>query len=607
MPSHAQTIAVPCTGTGSQPTSENLRRTQVLLLASLLNYCSVRMLAESLTHKRPPVSTSRMDTTGPSHSNFSNCVSDYQVGDDLDRLDETDGSHSGTHGNATEAPRSSSPGSSQSTRSILDMSAKIARAFFLKQESYSNFELPPYFRFDDLLHDISTELGGKSLKALQSSNPCDLEDVSHTILSNKDGRFAWRPIQLCHPVLYVALVHDITEASNWQKILDRYEEFRCVPRTTCMSLPVQSRSKRKDKAEQVLQWWQEIEQRSIELALDYNVLIHADISDCYGALYTHSIAWALHTKPIAKEKRKGKGLVGNTIDRRIQEMRHGQTNGIPQGSVLMDFIAEMVLGYADTLIGERIHAISISDYQVLRYRDDYRIFAKSVADAECVLKCIADTLAGLGLRLNSQKTEVATDVITSAIKAEKLAWLNSVQEHDNLEKQLLLVRQHGIRFPNAGSLQVALGAYLKRIISLNNAPKQIRALISIVVDIAFHNPKAQPLAMAVLSKLLSLLNTAEEKQGVVDQIMRKFAAVPNTGYLEIWLQRATLHSGAVPEFTEPLCMLAAGNSVQIWNNSWISNKRLNQVLDERTIVDRDAMEKLPEVVAPAEVQLFGPY
>jgi hypothetical protein len=29
----------------------------------------------------------------------------------------------------------------------------------------------------------------------------------------------------------------------------------------------------------------------------------------------------------------------------MQGMNYGQTNGIPQGSVLMDFIAEMVLGF----------------------------------------------------------------------------------------------------------------------------------------------------------------------------------------------------------------------------------------------------------------------
>lgn len=33
-------------------------------------------------------------------------------------------------------------------------------------------------------------------------------------------------------------------------------------------------------------------------------------------------------------------------------MQYGQTNGIPQGSVLFDFIAEIVLGYADLLLYE---------------------------------------------------------------------------------------------------------------------------------------------------------------------------------------------------------------------------------------------------------------
>ena len=47
-------------------------------------------------------------------------------------------------------------------------------------------------------------------------------------------------------------------------------------------------------------------------------------------------------------------MIGNAIDRRIQDMRGGQTNGIPQGSVLMDFVAEMVLGYIDFKLSEKI-------------------------------------------------------------------------------------------------------------------------------------------------------------------------------------------------------------------------------------------------------------
>jgi hypothetical protein len=52
-----------------------------------------------------------------------------------------------------------------------------------------------------------------------------------------------------------------------------------------------------------------------------------------------------------------------------------QTNGIPQGSVLMDFIAEMVLGYIDECLSRCLD--EKMDYRIIRYRDDYRIFTNS--------------------------------------------------------------------------------------------------------------------------------------------------------------------------------------------------------------------------------------
>ena len=67
-------------------------------------------------------------------------------------------------------------------------------------------------------------------------------------------------------------------------------------------------------------------------------------------------------------------------------MRWGQTNGIPQGSALMDFLAEIVLGYADELLGEKLEEEDIDDYHVIRYRDDYRIFTNSKEDAEAIAR-----------------------------------------------------------------------------------------------------------------------------------------------------------------------------------------------------------------------------
>ncbi|MCA9232257.1 MAG: RNA-directed DNA polymerase [Planctomycetales bacterium] len=497
--------------------------------------------------------------------------------------------------------------SKPSSRSVLDLTASEARAFFLKHDSYCNFDLPAYFGFDSLLQAVSKEVAGWTCSKAERRDVRDVDDANHTILSNKDGRFAWRPIELCHPVLYVDLVHQITEPSNWDTIKKRFAKFAKPSRIACMSLPVQSRSKKRDKAEQILKWWQAIEQRSIELSLDYNVLIHADISDCYGAMYTHSIAWAVHTKPIAKQKRRDLSLLGNIVDNRIQDMRRGQTNGIPQGSVLMDFIAEMVLGYADLLIDKAIQQAGIVDFQILRYRDDYRIFAQSVVDGEAILKCIAESLVDLGFKLNTQKTKIDTDVIGGSIKEDKQTWNASIKSDANLEKHLLLIRNHGMRFPNSGSLQTALAGYLNRINALTDAPYCLQALISIVADIAFHSPKTQPSTMAILSKLLSLLGSTQEKKSVVDRVLRKFESVPNTGYLEIWLQRATLHSGTGQAYTEPLCKLADGDAEPIWNNAWISSPTLANAVDAKKLIKEAKKKKLPPVIDPSEVQLFDVY
>ena len=80
------------------------------------------------------------------------------------------------------------------SRSILDMTAKQARAFLLKPESYCNTDLPVYFTFGVLLSAVSKELLGESLTGL-SSDPRKHEGVNYSMLSNKDGRHAWRPLQ----------------------------------------------------------------------------------------------------------------------------------------------------------------------------------------------------------------------------------------------------------------------------------------------------------------------------------------------------------------------------------------------------------------------------
>lgn len=491
-------------------------------------------------------------------------------------------------------------------RPLLEMSSADAKAFLLKPESYCGFELPPYFDFAPVLAEAEAMAGGSALvekfcKQLKAS-----EQVNYTVYSNKDGRFAWRPFQLVHPVVYVSLVSTITESTNWTHIRQKFTEFASNPRVKCVSLPRESLTKRQDRASQILNWWQEIEQASIELALDYSFVLHADVTDCYPSIYTHSLAWALHGKSVAKND-KSKALVGNRIDQLVQHMRHGQTNGIPQGSTLMDFIAEMVLGYADQLLCERLsNELGVSDYQVLRYRDDYRIFVNEPQSGERILKLLSEVLMGLGLKLNTSKTTGALAVVESALKVDKKQWMRCRQSDSNLQKHLLLLHFHGIDFPNSGSLLVALDHFYKRL-RRRRSVKNHAQLVSIATDIGYRNPRCFPVCAAIVSKLLSLLPTKSEKLALIKRIQRKLKLLPNSGHLEVWLQRLSYPFDKELEYNEPLCQLVNGRKTSIWNSVWIEDKKLRAKIDKATIVSKLQLLRLKLIVEREEYSVFHPY
>ena len=280
---------------------------------------------------------------------------------------------------------------------ILDMTEIEARTFFLKSESYCNIPLPDYIDLDAIIRNAESIIGKSKLSDIQYSekqkkdNPNlniillkDIMDANLRIMANKDGAYSWRPFTLIHPVLYVDFINTLTKRENWEQIKTRFSEFQKDDRIICVSIPVESTSARNDASEQILSWWENLEQAHIKLALDFNYCIHTDITDCYPSIYTHTIAWALHGKEWAKQNRK-EGL-GNTIDNKIQSLQGRQTNGIPQGTVLMDLIAELVLGYADTRLLASANSESLSGFKILRYRDDYRIFANKKDTAERLMK-----------------------------------------------------------------------------------------------------------------------------------------------------------------------------------------------------------------------------
>ena len=231
-------------------------------------------------------------------------------------------------------------------KSIISLSNDCARDVLIEVESYTSLKLPDYFNIKEILNEAKNVLGKSTYKDIWKKNEIrKLDDVNLVIYTNKDGNLSWRPISLIHPIIYVSLVEMITETKNWELITNRFKEFQSLKRINCVSLPVYSDDNTQVK-EIINNWWENFEQKQIELAIDFKNVVHTDISNCYPSIYTHAIPWALHGKTFAKKHQKTSHL-GNKIDSTIQDMQNGQTNGIPQGSTLMDLLAELVLGYVD--------------------------------------------------------------------------------------------------------------------------------------------------------------------------------------------------------------------------------------------------------------------
>src|SRR3989344_4693913 len=510
-----------------------------------------------------------------------------------------------------------------SSKIITEIKFSAARNFFLKNSSYVNFDIPFYFNFEMLLNIISRFLARKKISDACRSigdkvdKPCNYDQVNHVILSNKDGAYSWRPMQIIHPVLYVHLVRLITEKRNWESIRLRFKKFS-EGYINCISLPRESDGVMSDKATLVEFWWERIEQESIKKSLEFNYLFKTDITDCYGSIYTHSIEWALDEegKEAVKErviKQERNKSLGSEIDIAIRNMSYNQTNGIPQGSALMDFIAEIILGYADEQLTERIRESNIKkvDFYILRYRDDYRIFVNDPNIGHEILKLLSSVLYDLGMKLNSLKTSDSNDVIISSIKIEKMERIFvSPSTQKDLQKEALRIYQISKKYPNSGLVSKELSLFFDR---LDNSDEykdneDLEVLIAILSMIAYFSPRVINWVSAIVSRLFEHLEDINKKTNLVKEIHNRFNKIQMKGLIDIWLQRISAPLNISISYSDNITKIALGEikNSDLWNCSWLKKEVVNLInsVDLSSLSKRILEKSISPVIQSEEVELF---
>lgn len=530
----------------------------------------------------------------------------------------------------------------KTSQNILCLNSNEAIDFFMKADQYHGFELPEYFVFDDLLKDVRNAIADRPYEECLAKGmlPDDIADVNLDILLNKDGRYAVRPIILPNPFLYYFLVRELCNETGWAVVKELFEKF-AVPHITSCALPVIATKKEAfHKSATILNWWNSMEQRSVELSLEYHYMFVTDITNCYGSINPQAFDWAFDLKNTLYE-RKSDSLIAKNVQKYLRAFQQGRNIGIPQGSAIFDFASEIILGYSDLLLHEAIAREGIdTQYEIIRYRDDYRIFCNDKGALERISYILQHVLEGLNFRMNSKKTKISESIVTDSIKPDKLFYIYNTPifnkkgvDFDSFEKHLLYILMFARQYPDSGSIRTMLSDIDKRIaehlkpyeveefwISLKDdeggikkvmrqrplTGGSVRAMSAVCTQIALENVGCCHYALRVLSRMVDSLKDEEEKLDIINKVYEKLCNQPNSTYNQLWLQNITYlrdkKNGTSP-YSMRLCRLAAGEDVELWNNEWLKEE-YRECISSNSVIDEDSLKKLSPIITFRETRAY---
>lgn len=513
-------------------------------------------------------------------------------------------------------------------KTIFELSADEALDFLMQNDQYVTTEMPEYLDFDPVLTFAREHIADTPIdKCVKDVTPEDMAEANYDIMLNKDGKYAVRVLSLSNPFLYYMLAREICTPEHWAAILDDFKVFGSAPHIQAVGIPVIPADKEDfHKATTILNWWDRFEQMAVKLSLDYRYMFATDITNCYGTIELQTVEKALCRKGTASEVD-----VKTDIMRILTMLRQGRNIGLPQGSTLYDIVAEIVLGYADMLLREALERDGITEgYEILRYRDDYRIFANNKDLLENISYTLQHVLESLNLRLNSAKTRISSSIITDSVKRDKLAYIYNTPiynnkkrcDFDGIQKQLLFILQFGRQYPDCGQMRMLLSklsawleVYIEKMKRRSKADAEksaedkkqqerlgtiiedIMAMSAVAAQIAAENLNSAHYALKVISQMVSTISDEQVENGeqaskdeIVTKVLNRLGSMQNSDYLKIWLQNLAVKAEYKGDYSfadgkgNGLCHLVCGADANLWNNSFLAPAYL-EGFDATAIVD----------------------
>ncbi|WP_425422265.1 RNA-directed DNA polymerase [Phaeodactylibacter xiamenensis] len=398
------------------------------------------------------------------------------------------------------------------TKSLLDKIPSNTIAKWLLKEGYypEQYVVPPSFIVGEFnlnpnpFYSVSTTSNGDEF----SPEKFDIRTISFPKSTLTDRSFG-----AIHPKIYHDLVYYICK--EWSLVIDHIFNSKTKIYSYSFPIPVSSRNEgglsSLRSGRMIYEFLEMAENDLVAEGYQYKYLLKTDIKNFYPSIYTHSIAWALHTKKIVRKSGNRTAFsrfLGLKLDKLCQYANDGCTNGIPIGPAISDVIAEILLSAVDRDCSEILVKENL-DFVGVRYKDDYRFLCNSREDANKIIKCLQRVMKQYNLFLNENKSDVKE--LPEGLFRE---WTAEYQQYSLRYARKIKYR----RFEKSlrGTLQVdqnhqgtgVIDRFLSELstskfrVKLDMSKRELLKSFSLLLMLKERRPKSFPQILAIIEKLI---------------------------------------------------------------------------------------------------------
>ncbi|MCP1636962.1 antiviral reverse transcriptase Drt4 [Kerstersia gyiorum] len=347
--------------------------------------------------------------------------------------------------------------------------------YFPNQKKYIG-EISPIFNTRTFTPEVSAIIAGEK-KRLGGYDSVDYRATRHSNVP--------RVLSLIHPAPYSRLV---------EVLVGNFDEWAWISTNPSSSIYPEPH----DDGRIVVMNYDDQDTRVMrqnEKDFSSKFRVHADISHCFGSVYTHAIEWAAkgldQSKADRAKREGGPKHWSSNLDYAQALCKRCETQGIAIGPATSNIIVEIILGEIDKTL--RGHG-----YQHVRYIDDYSCSCKSYDDAEKFILLLDGELRKYRLSLNLHKTKITAlpEPISDDWVADLI--LRFPNKMPNQEKAPLVSRSdvlsfldHAIRLnkitPDGSVLKFALSMLAGRSVDYAN-----KLIFEYCFNLAWHYPIVLP-------------------------------------------------------------------------------------------------------------------